>query len=267
VADVKERVLKLAALTDRGQRTNALVAETFQEEKVEMRRLCEQLAASASASALPPPEARESVAGAWDLVYSDVEVFRSSPFFLAVEAALNDKAKSDLFFKLHLLQTCSWGASTVGRVSQRIDFERGELESEFDTTLFGLTVLPVIGWFKLLPTFGGRVVTLATGLEFVAAGEGGNPRGDAPELRMVLERTRVVDAPGVKRIPLVAGLLMERWAPVRGVWKLLPWNGGPLEGRDPACSVWVTYVDGDMRIAQDMHGALFVYVRPVLLGA
>jgi len=265
VGEVKERMLKLAALTDRGQRTNALVAATFQEEKAEMRRLCEALCnnASSSAAAAAPPR-KEHVAGAWDLVYSDVEVFRSSPFFLAVEKALGDKAKSDLFFKLHLLQTCSWGASTVGRVSQRIDFERGQLESEFDTTLFGLTVLPIIGWFKLLPTFGGRVVTLATDLEFVAPGEAGNPRSDAPELRMVLEKTRVVDAPGVKRIPLVAGLLMERWAPVRGVWKLLPWNGGPLDGRDPSCSVWVTYSDDDMRIAQDMHGALFVYVRPVL---
>ena len=55
-----------------------------------------------------------------------------------------------------------------------------ELESAFDTIIFGLTVIPIIGllrlilclapdsrlrWFKLLPTFGGRVVTLADKLQ------------------------------------------------------------------------------------------------------
>jgi hypothetical protein len=53
----------------------------------------------------------------------------------------------------------SWGASTVGRIGQRLDFERKVMESEFDTILFALTVIPIVGWFKLLPTFGGRVVT------------------------------------------------------------------------------------------------------------
>jgi hypothetical protein len=54
----------------------------------------------------------------------------------------------------------SWGASTVGRVAQRIDFEQREFSSSFDTILFGLTVIPVVGWFKLLPTFGGTIVTV-----------------------------------------------------------------------------------------------------------
>ena len=66
------------------------------------------------------------------------------------------KSKSDLFFKLHLLQVESFGLSRVGRVGQIIDFEKGELLSTFDTTIFGLTAIPFIGWFKLLPTFGGQ---------------------------------------------------------------------------------------------------------------
>ena len=54
---------------------------------------------------------------------------------------------------------CSWGVSKVGRVAQRIDPTKGYLYSEFDTSLFSLTVIPILGWFKLLPTFGGCVVT------------------------------------------------------------------------------------------------------------
>ena len=33
--------------------------------------------------------------------------------------------------------------------------------SEFDTSIFSLTVVPILGWFKLLPTFGGCVVTVS----------------------------------------------------------------------------------------------------------
>ncbi len=55
--------------------------------------------------------------------------------------------------------SCSWGVSKIGRVAQRIDPESGYLYSEFDTSIFSLTVIPILGWFKLLPTFGGCVVT------------------------------------------------------------------------------------------------------------
>ena len=71
--------------------------------------------------------------------------------------------KSALFFKLHQLQVLSWGTSTVGGITQTLDFEAGLLESTFDTVIFGLTVIPIVGWFKLLPTFGGRVLTEGTG--------------------------------------------------------------------------------------------------------
>ena len=53
------------------------------------------------------------------LVFTDVAhgIFRSSPFFLAIQQAYaNDGVpeKAELFFKLHELQTCSWGASKIG---------------------------------------------------------------------------------------------------------------------------------------------------------
>ena len=94
----------------------------------------------------------------------------------------------------------------------------GLLESSFDTIIFGLTVLPLIGWGKcaratharrlaplgsrldltppprpsprptllgrLLPTFGGRVLTEADGL-----------RLEGDELVMELQRTKVVPPP------------------------------------------------------------------------
>ena len=37
----------------------------------------------------------------------------------------------------------------MGRISQTLDFKGSKLESTFDTTIFGLTVIPIVGWFKL----------------------------------------------------------------------------------------------------------------------
>ena len=56
--------------------------------------------------------------GEWELVLSTVPhgIFRSSPFFLAIQEAYKiggQADKAELFFKLHELQTCSWGASKV----------------------------------------------------------------------------------------------------------------------------------------------------------
>lgn len=263
VAELKTQVLQLAALTDRGQRLNTLIAPTYQEKREVMARLVERLGQQ------PSTISEATLAGEWELVYSDVELFRSSPFFLAVEEALNSapgvpllgqwlgatdpKRKAEVFFRLHQLQVLSWGISTVGRIAQRLDFENATLESSFDTTIFGLTVIPILGWFKLLPTFGGRVVTEADGLAL---------EGDGT-LRMELQRTIVRTCPGVERIPFVDQLFMDRWYPVNDVWKLLPWNGGPWEGRPPLCKMSTIYVDSNMRISRDGAGGTFIYTRPM----
>jgi len=259
--DLKTQMLTIAALTDRGQRLNTLIAPTYQEKRDDMESLVEQLRSRGCTVT------QEALAGEWELVYASVELFRSSPFFLALEEALNNSPgiptlgrwlgatdptqKAQLFFKLHMLQVLSWGVSTVGRIAQRIDFEDETLESEFDTVIFGLTVIPILGWFKLLPTFGGRVVTVADSLRL---------KGDT--LEMTLQTTRVVTCPGVPRLPLLDGVFMDRSYPVNSVWRLLPWNGGPFEGRQPTCSMRVEYVDETMRVSRDGSGALFVYTRP-----
>jgi hypothetical protein len=50
---------------------------------------------------------------------------------------------------------------------------------------------------------------------------------------------------------------------VNAVWKVLPWNGGPFDGRPPVCRMRVVYVDEQMRISRDAGGGLFVYTRPM----
>ena len=124
----------------------------------------------------------------------------------------------------------------------------GYLYSTFDTAIFSLTVIPIIGWFKLLPTFGGCVVTAAkcTNLDT-----------ETGKLSMVVDYTTSRPVKGL------SGLGEWIWSikvPVGAVWKLLPWN----KGREATCSVTVRYVDEDFRVVEDITGDLFVYTRPVV---
>jgi hypothetical protein len=71
------------------------------------------------------PTSLNDIAGEWELVLSTVPhgIFRSSPFFLAIQeafAAGGEPEKANLFFQLHELQVMSWGASKIGRVAQVI---------------------------------------------------------------------------------------------------------------------------------------------------
>ena len=237
--EIKEKIYKISAKTDRGQRLNKLIAPMYQENLKEIRSLTKELIAFNSEIN------EEKLNGDWELIFSDVELFRSSPFFLAIEKALNNQKRSDLFFKLHQLQVCSFGLSTIGKVSQKINFTKREFISTFDTTIFGLTTIPIFGWFKLLPTFGGRVITLANEISL-----------NKNVLKMTLQKTKVSEVEGLKRIPIFSNLLMEKWYPVKNIWEKLPWNSN-----EPSLEVFIKYLDEDMRIVEDIYGSIFVYVR------
>ena len=237
--EIKEKIYKISAKTDRGQRLNKLIAPMYQENLKEIRSLTKELIAFNS------EVNEEKLNGDWELIFSDVELFRSSPFFLAIEKALNNQKRSDLFFKLHQLQVCSFGLSTIGKVSQKINFTKREFISTFDTTIFGLTTIPIFGWFKLLPTFGGKVITLANEISL-----------NKNVLKMTLQKTKVSEVEGLKRIPIFSNLLMERWYPVKNIWEKLPWNSN-----EPSLEVFIKYLDEDMRIIEDIYGSIFVYVR------
>tara|TARA_B100000900_G_C20517464_1_gene690699 strand:- start:120 stop:872 length:753 start_codon:yes stop_codon:yes gene_type:complete len=241
--EIKEEIYKISAKTDRGQRLNKLVAPVYQENLKEIKFLTKELIQFSD-------EIKEDkLNGEWELIFSDVELFRSSPFFLAIEKALDNKNRSDLFFKLHQLQVCSFGLSTIGKITQKINFDNKEFISTFDTTIFGLTTIPIFGWFKLLPTFGGRVITFADDLSL-----------NKNILKMTLQKTKVSEVEGLKRIPLFSSLLMDRWYQVNTIWEKLPWNIN-----QPSFEIFIKYIDEDMRIMEDMYGSIFVYMRKKIM--
>tara|TARA_B100000902_G_scaffold132086_1_gene130795 strand:- start:3 stop:752 length:750 start_codon:yes stop_codon:yes gene_type:complete len=240
--EIKKQIYQIAAITDRGQRLNPFVSRMYQEKLKEMEELIKSL------ECFNFEISEERLSGEWELIYSTVELFRSSPFFLAIEKALNNEFKSNLFFKLHQLQVGSFGLSTIGRIAQNIDFEKKEFISTFDTIIFGLTTIPIIGWFKLLPTFGGRVITFADGLNL-----------QNNSLQMNLIKTKVTKVDGLNKIPIFSKLLMDRWYPVKEVWEKLPWNK-----EIPSCELSVMYLDEEIRVMRDIYGSIFIYIRPTI---
>ena len=237
---LKQAIYKLSALTDRGQRLNKLISPLYQEKLSEINKIIHNI------KDYSEPITEDIITGEWELIFSNVELFRSSPFFLAIENAFNNKVKSDLFFKLHQLQVSSFGLSTIGKISQTIDFKKKEFLSSFDTIIFGLTTIPIIGWFKLFPTFGGSVTTLADKLVL-----------EDNKLRMSLLKTKVTEVEGLNKIPIFSKFLMNKWYPVKDIWRKLPWNKV-----NPNCEVSIIFIDEDLRIMNDIYGSIFIYVRP-----
>ena len=88
---IKKKIFQIAALTDRGQILNKLIAPVYQERLNEIEALIESLRIYSSEIL------EQSLSGEWELIYSNVELFRSSPFFLAIEEVLIKEFKSNLF--------------------------------------------------------------------------------------------------------------------------------------------------------------------------
>ena len=238
--ELKKEILKISALTDRGQRLNKYVAPIYQNKLHELNNLIKQLESHKH-------EISENcISGEWELIFANVELFRSSPFFLAIENAFDNKIRSDLFFKLHQLQVCSFGLSTIGKIAQSIDFDNRKFISTFDTIIFGITTIPIIGWFKLLPTFGGCVTTLADDLVL-----------KEDKLIMTLKKTKVSKVDGLNKIPIFSKILMDKWYPVKDVWNILPWNKS-----EPRFEISIIFIDEDLRIMNDIYGSIFIYIRP-----
>ena len=76
---------------------------------------------------------------------------------------------------------------------------------------------------------------------------------------MSLQKTKITEVAGLNKIPIFSKLLMNKWYPVKDVWKKLPWNKV-----NPNCEVSIIFIDEDLRIMEDIYGCIFIYIRPHL---
>ena len=76
IDEIKKKIFKIAALTDRGQRQNKLIGQVYQENLNEMGALIERLKIYSSEIF------EQSLSGELELIYSNLEIFQSFRFFL-----------------------------------------------------------------------------------------------------------------------------------------------------------------------------------------
>ena len=202
-----------------------------------------------------------ALSGAWRLVYTNVELFRSSPFFWAFQSAAGSEDLAQAVFKFTaglpyvcpragrepslcadsnptgaLSNRVAGSRGPFGEVRQRLDLQGGRLTSEVDMRLFD----PLFG---LLPGVSGTVVTEAR-CELDAM--------DPSRMLVTVESTRVtgsnVGPPGA-----LDGVV----TPVEQLFKAL------RGGESLTVAARTRFVDDTMRITRtgEREDQLFVYSR------
>ena len=79
IGKIKSNIYKISAVTDRGQRLNKFISPMYEEQANEMDELIDAL------KNFSFEVSEKLLSGEGELIFSNVELFRSSPFFLAIE--------------------------------------------------------------------------------------------------------------------------------------------------------------------------------------
>ena len=184
--------------------------------------------------------------GTWDLVFSDTQLFRSSPFFMAGRAvcADGDEAKRyDWFCDMH---RAALAISTIGKVRQIVSAT--SIVSEFEVSAGAVPFLSDAAPF--LRYSGGLPLTITGSIVSTASIE--SNLGDSWRLLMDTVEIKGSNVP-LLRQALDAGLRL-------GTRDL----GATLESTLPSYAnprplFRTSYLDADLRISRDQDGKLFVY--------
>tara|TARA_B100000287_G_C20453930_1_gene710641 strand:- start:175 stop:429 length:255 start_codon:yes stop_codon:yes gene_type:complete len=73
---IKNEIYKISAISHRGQRFNKLIATIYEDKEERIKELIAQIEKHSEEIT------EEKLSGNWELIFSNVELFRSSPFFL-----------------------------------------------------------------------------------------------------------------------------------------------------------------------------------------
>jgi PAP_fibrillin len=122
------RLLELAAVTSRGQVADFSTL-------VDVEDIVLQLEATAS-DEVDVVARQQALSGSWRLVYSSVELFRSSPFFWAFQSATGSEDLAQAVFKFTAGLPVAGSRGPFGEVRQVLDLQAGRLVSEVDMRLF-----------------------------------------------------------------------------------------------------------------------------------
>jgi hypothetical protein len=215
--ELKSKLFKIGALTNRGE----FASERQKEEMIDIINNLEALNPSLSQS-----DQKFSAEGTWELVYTDSQLFMSSPFFLTIlELFGSNFEKANEIFQLHRLAA---NTGEIGSVKQLITSDK--LVSEVELRV-GLIPGPP---FSLK----GKVITTADILQF-----------DQFTLKLKLQGTRIKDSN-----TLLQTFFDNFELPLDKIYEFL--------AKDvPTPSLTTYYLDENLRITRSQDDRVFVYSR------
>lgn len=192
------------------------------------------------------PTTDSTIEGTWELLYSDTQLFRSSPFFMAGRAvcATEEEAKQyDWFCDMHRE---ALAISRIGKVRQIISSAR--MTSEFEVKVGSVPFLPD---FTPFAYSGGLPVTIE-GAIVSTADITPTRSGSAWEIFMDTVEIKGSNIPFLRQI-LDNGLKLKS----RDLGTFLEENVNDYTNPKPIFET--TYLDNNMRISRDQDGKVFVY--------
>ena len=260
IASVQNSMLRIAASTDRGQNADAVQKERASRHIAYLEK--SNNAPTERRRRYPPPSSADVVipphlAGTWELLYSNTQLFRSSPFFLAGRSTCKTPEQArqyDWFCDMH---RAALAISTIGTVRQIIS-GNGRLVNEFEVRVgavpFLSDFLPGLRYSGGLPfTIDGAIVSTAD----AAAAPSSSSDDDAAEWELHMDTVEIRGS----NVPFLRNLLDSENVALRSrdLSKVLEDNVDGYEVPRPVLRT--TYVDDGMRIVRDVDDNVFVYGR------
>lgn len=222
VQTMKSKLLGIGATTNRGECANQQQVESALD-------LITQLE-SMNPTGNEADGSEYSIEGCWDLVFTDAQLFESSPFFVTVRELFGDNEKAKQSFKLHRQAT---NTGEIGLVQQVLT--SSQLKSNVDVRNGLIPGLP----FSLR----GKIVSTAE-LTII----------DRYSMKLTMKDTSVQNS----NIPGIGSLLSAASLPVGTILK-------SLMGDLPECFLSTFYLDGDLRITRNKDDNVFVYLKSTVV--
>jgi hypothetical protein len=229
-------LLQIAASTGRGE-----FATKAQKEQAES-----LICALEAHNPTPEPANSPMVNGRWGLLYTNTQLFRSSPFFMAGRAVCStpEQAKQyDWFCDMHRK---ALAISSIGAVRQVISPTR--MVSEFEVQV---GAVPFLSDFTPFKYSGGWPVTIE-GAIVSSADITPSTSGDAWELYMDTVEIKGSNIPGLRQV-LDQGLMLGS----RTLGDFLEKNLDSYTNPRPVFKI--TYLSKNLRISREQDGKVFVY--------
>ena len=240
---IQNSILRIAASTDRGQ-----YAKTSQKDQVTA------LVTSLESNYTPKSDATTAatiipsyLSGTWELSYSNTQLFRSSPFFLAGRSTCKTPEQAAQFNWFCEMHRAALAISTIGVVRQVIASD-GKLTNEFEVKV---GAIPFLSDFTPFTYSGGLPLTIDGSIVSTADA---TPTS-ATEWELFMDSVEIKGS----NIPLLRNVLDSDNVALksRDLSKVLEDNVDAYEVPKPVLRT--TYVDESMRIVRDEDDNVFIY--------